>query len=514
MQLSGTMKNPLFVILLAAFTARLITTFFYPMIYHPDELYQYYEQGYRLVEGYGVVPWEYIAGIRSWIVPGILAGFKLVTDVFSDNPLHYFYLPSLFFSLISLLAVYVFYKKVGKMTSNKYALVATFIPAFFPIYVSFAPRVLTAVIAGHLLLFAVYLLNDFQKNKSWRFYFLLGMLLGFVFILRFHIAFAIALPVLYLLVKDGWSKKFVYLVLGGVLVVLASGLLDWITWGQPFQSITKNIYMNAVLNIASEFGEIPLELLIDVFPGNWVGIIVVLALCLSLFVKGWRGNELFALMFLGAVIPHLFIGHKEFRFFYPAVTPFLIIASVGAYRFFRMLPEHRRKDENNMLTIIFATTVIIITLGSYNIFNQFGWFEKGRKYFDIAAELRKMDNLEMVGTGGNLWMSYALLGKNIPIYVDSGGEENFRNVNLLQRKLPFEIKVVDTEEIENTTFPSEVIECFERVSPRSTLYEFCLIEVPTQNIDKSVKLNTLNESLMNNWENVHRRLLDAKNDQD
>ena len=38
-------------------------------VIHPDETYQYFEQAHRLAFGSGVVPWEYLEGVRSWLLP-------------------------------------------------------------------------------------------------------------------------------------------------------------------------------------------------------------------------------------------------------------------------------------------------------------------------------------------------------------------------------------------------------------------------------------------------------------
>ncbi len=35
--------------------------------HHSDEFGQYLEQAHRLVFGYGLVPWEYRADMRSWL---------------------------------------------------------------------------------------------------------------------------------------------------------------------------------------------------------------------------------------------------------------------------------------------------------------------------------------------------------------------------------------------------------------------------------------------------------------
>jgi hypothetical protein len=43
-------------------------------VHHPDEIFQVFEQAHRVVFGYGIVPWEFRFGTRSWLVPGLVAG--------------------------------------------------------------------------------------------------------------------------------------------------------------------------------------------------------------------------------------------------------------------------------------------------------------------------------------------------------------------------------------------------------------------------------------------------------
>ena len=56
------------------FALRFLLAELSPNIHHPDELFQYLEQAHRLVFGYGVVPWEFRVGTRSWLLPGFLGG--------------------------------------------------------------------------------------------------------------------------------------------------------------------------------------------------------------------------------------------------------------------------------------------------------------------------------------------------------------------------------------------------------------------------------------------------------
>ena len=62
-------------VLAVALVARLLPVFVFPSINYPDEVFQTLEQAHRLVFGTGLVPWEFVYGTRSWVLPGVLAGF-------------------------------------------------------------------------------------------------------------------------------------------------------------------------------------------------------------------------------------------------------------------------------------------------------------------------------------------------------------------------------------------------------------------------------------------------------
>ena len=63
-----------FPVLALGFAARVAVAIISDVPLHYDEVMQYLEQAHRLVFGYGIVPWEYREGTRSWIVPGFIAG--------------------------------------------------------------------------------------------------------------------------------------------------------------------------------------------------------------------------------------------------------------------------------------------------------------------------------------------------------------------------------------------------------------------------------------------------------
>jgi len=77
-------------VLLLAFVARLGVGLANDGVLYPDEVMQYLEQAHRLVFGAGMVPWEYEHGVRSWVVPLVLAGpLRLLALLGLDTPAVY-----------------------------------------------------------------------------------------------------------------------------------------------------------------------------------------------------------------------------------------------------------------------------------------------------------------------------------------------------------------------------------------------------------------------------------------
>src|SRR5580693_9349596 len=74
------------VILVAAALPRLWAAWVDQGVFWPDELFQNLEQAHRFAFGFGLRPWEFRLGARSWLLPGALGlWMKLLAGLGMDS---------------------------------------------------------------------------------------------------------------------------------------------------------------------------------------------------------------------------------------------------------------------------------------------------------------------------------------------------------------------------------------------------------------------------------------------
>ena len=73
--------RPFVAVLLVAAGARVVATAATGGFVVADEIFQYLEPAFRHVHGYGEVPWEYVLGARSWLLPGVYAILMRLLDL-------------------------------------------------------------------------------------------------------------------------------------------------------------------------------------------------------------------------------------------------------------------------------------------------------------------------------------------------------------------------------------------------------------------------------------------------
>ncbi|HET7106193.1 MAG TPA: hypothetical protein VFI38_05235 [Candidatus Acidoferrum sp.] len=384
---------------------------FFPSIYWPDEIFQTQEAGHRLAYGYGVIPWEFRLGIRSWVLPACIAVIMKCTAWMGSGSSGYLLGIALCFSLVSLAVVWFAFVWCRDYLGMEYAFLAAFVTATWFELVHFGPRVLNEFVAGNLLLPAIYLgslKSGQQAENRWRL-FAVGLLLGLVVCLRMQFGPAVLLAGLWIMSGD-WRVRFAPISLGIFLIVLAFGAVDAFTWSWPFYSYYAFFTENIVHHRAAEFGVLPWYYFISALFFHTGPLLIFAVLAVRRVpILGWIA--------LAVLFPHLLIGHKEFRFIYPVLPIVLMLAAIGIIDCLRFLDQKmawRMAPEMRILIAAGIATACSLTLAS-----QFPRWDKARGALQAFSRLSKdqlacgvaLVKVPWANAGG-----YTYLHRQIPIF--------------------------------------------------------------------------------------------------
>ncbi len=326
----------LLIFLAIAFLLRIVVFFASSSIYWADEIFQTQEAAHRLAYGPGVITWEFRLGLRSWVLPAIIAGIMKSTAWLSSGSSGYIFGTTCFFSLLSLTVVWFAFSWCRRNFGMQYGLLAAFSTTIWFELINFSPRALNEVIAGNVFLPAIYLgsLRPDQKAQSrWRLL-LIGMLLGLTVCLRIQFGPAVLLAGLWIISRD-WKVRFLPITSGIFLVVAIFGIVDAISWSYPFYSYYAYFREDILHHRAAEFGVLPWH--------YFFSALFVHAGPLPIFaLLGVRRSPILGWIILAVLVPHSLIAHKEFRYIYPVLPLMLTLASIGLIDFLLFL-EHKAK---------------------------------------------------------------------------------------------------------------------------------------------------------------------------
>lgn len=383
-----------------------------PSMAHPDEVFQYLEQAHRLVFGYGVVPWEYRYGMRSWLVPLSLSPFMAAGAALAPTGTLYLLLPKLAVATFSLLILPAAWS-LGARLSRLHALAALAVAATWYQLVYYGAHILTETLAVSLILPAAALL--LPRPQRPRLLVPAGLLLGFGAILRFH--YLPALFVLVLLSSGKDLRRWLFIVAGGALSLALSAAVD-IAMGQaPFGWLLENFRQNLILNRSAGFGiSSPLDY-ISMYAETWGIWLMPVLLFIAPVMARYR--PLFWMAVTNLVV-HSAIGHKEFRFVLLTTAVLIILAAIGSAEWLERL--QKRLPER---PVRFAPAALILTwLGvsaafaaSSNMRPRWTAFSAG---FDSALSLRREPKLcGLALLGMPFWESggYSYLHRPVPLYL-------------------------------------------------------------------------------------------------
>ena len=319
-------------VLLLALAARLWIVATHTYIAHPDETFQYLEPAHRLAFGSGVITWEYFDGIRSWLLPGAIAGAMRVVGVFDPNPDTYLFVLRLLCVCASLSVPYAGYRLGTWYGGIGGGVVAGLLCALSPQALYFAPVIMTEPLATDAALLAI-VFGECAAGRPRRLL-LAGALFGLATALRFQYAPVLAVVALWQHARD--VRALLWVAAGGTaVVVLALGVLDMATWGSPFQSVWLNYLRNGPQGISEAIGSQPWPFYLEYFVAGWGAATPILLVCL---LYGAKRAPVLALLVAGTIGLHSLVAHKELRFIFLAMAAVPMLIGFGIVALTERLP--------------------------------------------------------------------------------------------------------------------------------------------------------------------------------
>jgi hypothetical protein len=413
--------HPLAVLLAAALLLRLAAVVVFPGLHHPDENFQLFEQAHRIAFGYGIVPWEFREGIRSPVLPYVLAGLFWAGEKAFGGPEGYLLFTRFVLAASSLAAVAAVYR-MGARTSAMHGLIAGVVAASWFELVYFAARPLTEAVATTVLLVGLSLASP-PEAKGFHRLAAIGFCLGLALMLRVHLAPGLLAAAIFVGRRD-FAARWWPMMVGGLVPVLIFAGADWLYWGAPFSSYAEALRIDLIDDKASSFGVEPPWFYAVELNEVWAGALPVMA---TLAVLSWRSSALFIVAALAIIAGHMAIPHKEYRFVFPAFACLAVAAAMGSAHLIEHLRERMGSATASRALATLAAALWVGTSAALAAAPGFAdeWFE-ARNLIEASFKLAHMDDLcgllfyndDWASTGG-----YAHLHRDVPIYALENDQE-------------------------------------------------------------------------------------------
>ncbi len=391
--------------------------------HHPDEHFQILEFAkYRLGESPAAdLPWEFQAKIRPAAQPILAMVFIKIFPFFGiESPIWQaaamrFLTAILWGGLLILFARHFsktdFSEKFSQKIPNRSAAEIFNLTAIFWFVPYCLVRFSSENWSALLLWSGVFLL---LKNGKWQ-WLAAGFLLGFSFFFRFQIGFA-------LLGIFGWiifekhfqNTDFQWFIFGGLLAAAAGFSADRWFYGEWICAPSRYFQINIFEGKAAEFGEsgwwfyLP-DFLIRAIPP-------VSFLIFAAAIWGARNfkNRIFLWVFVPFFLGHSLVGHKELRFLFPMILPFVFWAATGVFYFFEKYKSKLwwRVLWPISLTINFLALVFVLTQSAADALPYFKFLEKKCADGQQKIWAEKENPYRLVGVRANFYQP-----KNLEIHV-------------------------------------------------------------------------------------------------
>ena len=399
-------------VLALAYVARLVFAQWADIQLHPDETFQYYEQAYRLIHGYGLTPWEYVFGIRSWFIPLCLAGLLVVAETLGfDQPHEYAFFLKAVLCLISLTLPVGMYRLGQRLWNEQAAIFSFLLGCFWHHFLYVAHKPMPGILAMYgLVWLVVWMLQPATRARAFWF----GLLVGVIFTLRYQLVPVLGLFWLIALYRL-WGVAVGPLLAGSALAVAVAGSLDWYFWGGFLSSFIENFRLNFLYDIASTFGEQELLYYVKRLTKETGGLFVLGLAGLALV---WRRTwAITVALLIGFALFHV-PAHKELRFVL-WIVPFVLVGAAVVTLWLADRHDVLRLAAPVLLCVVMAGPTAWYSARYFGVIPFKDWWRDGASVFHALSQTDDVTAVEFF-TPSRAWAGmpgYYSLGKPVPLYM-------------------------------------------------------------------------------------------------
>ena len=241
----------LWVIVALGIAARVTAWWFKGGFHYPDEIFQQVEPAHYLRTGVAWLPWEFVRGVRSWVLPGIYAALLEVLSWAGVTGLPAFRLLTLQNAVLTIIMVPAGYRigvalwPPGDPDVERAGLSVALFIALLPALVYYTPHTLigTPCMVALTWGYAHWLEARRSDAPDARSLLLCGLFFGIAGALRFTCGFHMLVPLADLLLRYR-SRALRPLLAGAALPVSIVAVVDLLTWGWPFHATVLHLRHN------------------------------------------------------------------------------------------------------------------------------------------------------------------------------------------------------------------------------------------------------------------------------
>lgn len=376
-----------------------------------DEIWQYLEPAWHLVEGPWVQTWDFRDGIRSWLIPEILSVPMAAGHALAPETTLHLLAVRLTLAALSLVVVGCAVT-LGLRLSRLHGALAGFVAAVWHELLFFAPRALAESIGLALLMGAVWLLVARRDAPGPRQYLIAGLLMGLCFVARIQYAPALLTLALFTAKRD-WRGAWLPLIAGGVAGLAIDAAANLAMGAMPFRWMIEAVRINVVEGRANAYGVMPITGYLSMFSYYWT-----LPLALAFLLLARLGGRHYPVLLWVAIVHlavHSLIAHKEYRFVLASAALIVILAALGSADLLRRVPRRRLAAATAGAMIVWTGASATLAAGNFRP----NWsFESGlAEALDRAGRPAGTCGLALYRPRASVAGSYALYRRDTPIYV-------------------------------------------------------------------------------------------------